>query len=159
MTNKPKFANPRDAALCAGLIVLSIAGMAHTVLGSWSKTSGAAAKSFPRFVYCLILGVCALILLRELMGKAAAEPKALASVRWYHPLCVVGLGALFFEGVYYLGTAVSIFLFLAVMISLFSDNPKEELRRTLLISACATAPLWAIFTFVIPVMTPGQLLF
>lgn len=159
MMNKLKITNKRDVWLCLAIIGMSLAGWVHTFVGSWSKSSGELAKMFPRFVYTLIILICAAMLIREFLGRTPFEPKAIAHVKWFQPLIFTALGAVFFLGVYYLGTAVSIFLFLVVMISLFAPDPKACIKSTLLVSLGATVFLWLIFTFVVPVVTPGHLLF
>ena len=73
MTNKDKktkITNMRNIYLSLGIMVITVAGMLHTFIGGgWSKSTGEAAKMFPRVVYGILFVVSLFLLIRELCGK------------------------------------------------------------------------------------------
>ena len=162
MTNKEKktkIANMRNIYLSLGIMVISVAGMLHTYIGGgWSKSTGEAAKMFPRVVYGILFVVALFLLLREVCGKVPFEPAALTIVKWWHVPLVLVIAYAFFLFTIYVGTAVGILIFLVGMIFLFDEDVKKNWKMDLIVAVCATVVLYLVFHFVLPIVTKGQIL-
>ena len=157
--NKLKITNMRNVYLSIGVIIISIAGMLHTYFGGgWSKSTGEAAKLYPRLVYAILFVVSLILLIRELSGKVPFEPPALTIVKWWQVPVVLVATSVFFLFSLYVGTAVGILLFLIGMMCLFDEDFKKNWKKDLLVAVCATGVLWVIFTFVLPIITKNQIL-
>jgi len=157
--NKLKVTNKRNIWFSLGVIALSVFGIVHTFIGGgWSKATGEAAKMYPRIVYgILIVSALALIII-ELTGKAKKEPPAIAVVKWWQVIVMLGIGVGFFYFVLYVGTVVGIFIYLFGFISLFDEDPKKNWKMNLIVTVVATAALWLIFSRVLPIVTINQIL-
>lgn len=157
MTIKP--VNKTNFWFAVAMFVLGVAGMLHTVYGTWTKFAGQAAKFFPRCIYVCLM-ICALVLIaQELLHKMPKEPKALPDMRFYYPILFTAAGVAFFLAVYYVGPIVGVFAFLFPMMLAFSPDPKRDLPKTLLIAALSTGAIYLIFTKLIVLLLPGSLLF
>lgn len=162
MTNKDKktkITNMRNIYLSLGVIVISVAGMLHTFFGSgWSKSTGEAAKMYPRVVYVILFVVALLLLIRELCGKVPFEPASLTIVKWWQVPLVLVIAYAFFLFTIYVGTAAGILIFLAGMICMFDEDVKKNWKMDLIVAVCATVVLYLIFHFVLPIVTKSQFL-
>lgn len=162
MTNKDKktkITNMRNIYLSLGIMVITMAGMLHTFIGGgWSKSTGEAAKMFPRVVYGILFVVSLFLLIRELCGKVPFEPASLTIVKWWHVPMVLVIAYAFFLFTIYVGTAVGILIFLVGMIFLFDEDVKKNWKMDLIVAVCATVVLYLIFHFVLPIVTKTQYL-
>ena len=158
--SKLNVTNKRNVWFSLGVIALGVFGIVHTLIGGgWSKSTGEAAKMYPRLVYAILIVVALFLLGMELLKKTKLEPPAIAVVKmWQVPLILVVTIA-FFYFVLYVGTVVGIFLFMFGMIWLFDEDPKKNWKMNLIVAVCATVGLWLIFTKVLPVVTMQQILF
>ncbi len=160
MTNKKlKVTNPRNVHLACGVSALCVAGILHTFFGGgWSKSTGEAAKMFPRLIYSILIVVSLVLLIKELTGKEKLEPPALTMLKWWQVPVIFGICSAFFLFCIHVGTAVGIFLFLIGMMWMFDEDFKANWKKDLLVAVCATVVLWLIFTRVLPIITLHQVL-
>ena len=157
MTIKP--INKSNFWLGISMIALSLAGMGHTYLGAWTKSAGEAAKFFPRSIYIVLFIAGAVLAVQELLHRIPEEPKSLQDVKWHDPIVYVLAGALFFLTVYYIGPMVGIFLYIFIMMFVFSLNPKRDLLKIIIATVCCSIGIYLLFTKVIALVVPGSLLF
>ena len=157
--SKLKKTNMRNVYLTCFVILVSVAGIIHTYIGGgWSASSGEAAKTYPRAVYAILILVSLFILCMELTGKVAFEPPAITDVRWWQVPVILAATIGFFEFALYIGVAVGLLLFLFGMIWLFDEDPVKHWKMNLLVAAIATMVLWAVFHYVLPIITRSQFL-
>ena len=158
--SKIKITNMRNIYFSCGVILLSVFGIVHTFIGGgWSKSTGEAAKMYPRLVYGILIVVSLYLLFIELIGKTKLEPPAIAVVKWWQVPLILVVTISFFYFVLYVGVVVGICVFLFGMICLFDEDPKKNWKGNLIVTVVATAALWVIFTKVLPVVTMTQFLF
>ena len=157
--SKLKNTNMRNVYLSCFVILISIAGIIHTYIGGgWSASSGEAAKTYPRAVYAILILVSLFILVTELTGKVAFEPPAITDVRWWQVPLILVTTIAFFEFVLYIGLGVGLLLFLFGMIWLFDEDPIKHWKMNLLVAVIASVVLWAVFHYVLPILTVRQIL-
>ncbi len=160
MMNKLKPTNKRNVYFACAVILLSVFGIVHTFIGGgWSKTTGEAAKMYPRIIYGILIVVAVYVLIAELFKNVVVEPPAITVVKWWQVPLILVLTIAFFYFVLYAGVMVGIFLFLFGMIWLFDEDPKKHWKMDLIVAVVATIVLWLIFTKVLPVVTMNQILF
>jgi len=157
--SKLKVTNMRNVYFGCAVILLSVFGIVHTLIGGgWSKTTGEAAKMYPRIIYAILIIAALYLIMVEFTKKAVKEPPAIAVVKiWQVPLILIVTIA-FFYFVLYAGVLVGIFLYLFGMIWLFDEDPKKHLKANLLVAVVASAVLYLIFSKVLPVVTVSQFL-
>ena len=159
MNKKTKITNIRNVGFSCGIILLSIAGIAHTYIGGgWSKNTGAAAKMFPRLIYGILIVVSLYLLIKELLGKEKPEPPALTMLKWWQVPLIFAIASAFFLFCIHVGTAVGILLFLIGMMWMFDEDFKSNWKKDLIVAVCAAVVLWLIFTKVLPIITMHQYL-
>lgn len=157
MTNKNRITNMRNVYLCCAVVLIGIAGLLHTYFGGgWSKSTGEAAKMYPRLVYAILLIVAVYMLIMELIGKVPLEPPAITNVKWWHVPLILGVTIAFFEFVVRVGTIIGILAYMIAMISMFDEDPKKNWKTNLIVAVVATAALWVVFTRVLPIVTISQ---
>ena len=157
--SKLKVTNMRNIYLSCGIIILSLSGILHTYIGGgWSKSTGEAAKMYPRMVYGILIVVSLYLLIVELLGKVSFEPPALSVVRWWQVPAILAVTVAFFEFVLYVGVAVGILIYLYGMIWMFDEDPKKHWKINLVVAVIATVALWLVFSRVLPIMTRSQFL-
>lgn len=141
------------------MIALSLAGMGHTYLGDWSKKAGEAAKFFPRCIYIGLFIAGAALAVQEVLHRIPLEPKSLQDVKWHDPIIYALAGALFILTVYYIGPMVGIFLYILIMMFVFSLDPKQDWLKIVLATVGCSIGIYLLFTKVIALVIPGSLLF
>ena len=141
------------------MIALSLAGMAHTYLGTWTKNAGEAAKFFPRCIYVGLFITGAALALQELLHRIPEEPKSLQDVKWYDPIIYTLAGLLFILTVYYIGPMVGIFLYILIMMFVFAVDPKRDIVKIIIATVGCSIGVYLLFTKVIVLVIPGSLLF
>ena len=157
--SKLKITNMRNIYLGCLVMILSAAGILHTYIGGgWSKSTGEAAKMYPRMVYGILIVVSLYLLIVELLGKVSFEPPALSVVRWWQVPVMLVVTVAFFEFVLYVGVAVGILIYLYGMIWMFDEDPKKHWKINLVVAVIATVALWLVFSRVLPIMTRSQFL-
>jgi len=157
--SKLKVTNMRNVYFGCAVILLSIFGIVHTYIGGgWSKTTGEAAKMYPRIIYAILIIAALYLILIELMRKTKLEPPAIAVVKWWQVPVMLGIGVAFFYFVLYVGVIVGIFIYLFGFISLFDEDPKKHWKSNLIVTVVATVALWVIFNKVLPIVTVSQYL-
>lgn len=157
--NKFKITNKRNVYCALIVMVLSIAGIIQTYVGSgWSKSSGEAAKMYPRLVYGILIVAALCLLVMELLGKVSKESAAIETVKWWQVPLILIIGVAFFQVVLYVGVAVGIFVYLMVLINLFDEDPKKHIVPNLVVAVVATVVLYLIFQKVLPIITMNQIL-
>ena len=156
---KLKITNMRNIYFGCAIIILSVLGILHTYIdGGWSKSTGEAAKMYPRLVYGIMIVVSLYLLIVEVLGKTNLEPPAITVVKWLQAPLIIILGIAFFMFALYIGVAVGLFIYLFVMISLFDENEKKNWKVNLVVALVAAVVLWLVFTKVLPVVTMQQIL-
>ena len=157
MTNKNKITNMRNIYLGCAAMLISVAGILHTYFGGgWSKSTGDAAKMYPRLVYAVFFLVGVYVVIMEIAGKVSLEPPAIANVKWWHVPLMLGVTIAFFEFSIRVGTIIGIFVYLIAMISMFDEDPKKNWKMNLIVAVGATIVLWIVFTKVLPIVTISQ---
>jgi len=158
--SKLKVTNMRNVYFGCAVILLSVFGIVHTFIGGgWSKSTGEAAKMYPRIIYGILIAVAVYLIVTELSKKVVAEPPAITVVKWWQVPLILAVTIAFFYFVLYAGVVVGIFLFLFGMIWLFDEDPKKHWKMNLIVAVVATVVLWLIFTKLLPVVTMNQILF
>ena len=158
--SKLKVTNMRNVYFSCAVILLSVFGIVHTFIGGgWSKATGEAAKMYPRIIYGILIVSALSLIIIELIGNAKKEPAAIAVVKWWQVIAMLGIGIGFFYFVLYVGTVVGIFIYLFGFISLFDEDPKKNWKMNLIVTVVATVALWVIFSRVLPIVTINRILF
>jgi putative tricarboxylic transport membrane protein len=149
----------RDLRVGLGLLVifLILFGVSFTLPQSAVMKTHTSAAFFPRTVLIVAIGLTLLLIVKALLqGKPLSRDKVLEGQQKVRVLGTFGLAVFFPVGAVYLGTFVSMFILIVVLMTLWGVKNKMAI---LLNAALTPVVIYLIFTELLMVQFPSGVLF
>jgi putative tricarboxylic transport membrane protein len=149
----------KDLRVGLGLLVifLILFGISFTIPQSAVLKTHTSPAFFPRTVLIVAIGLTLLLIVKALLqGKPLTRGKALERQQKVRVLGTFGLAAFFPVGAIYLGTFVSMFILIVVLMTLWGVKNKMAI---LLNAALTPVLIYLIFTELLMVQFPSGVLF
>jgi hypothetical protein len=149
----------KDLRVGLGLLVIFLVlfGISFTIPQSAVLKTHTSPAFFPRTVLIVAIGLTLLLIVKALLQKKAPlRDKVLEGQQKVRVLGTFGLAAFFPVGAIYLGTFVSMFIMIVVLMTLWGVKNKMAI---LLNAALTPVVIYLIFTELLMVQFPSGVLF
>ena len=145
-----------DRILGLLFIILGAIGIFDTVFGTWRAGPGFGAKLFPQLIFIALL-LCGVLLL--FLKTDAQEGYFFISLAELKSLVlVVGSGFIYFIILRRVGLVVTTAAYFIILFALFTPEPMKHWKRILIPCAIATLLVWILFTQLVSILMPSNVL-